>query len=295
MTLRLTASAIFLSCTAFAGAQVAVPPSAPVAPTKEFVPPPPPVMKPFDPKSVQASPTLLTGPAAVTLPDLPYESLAKRDASGNLPALTEPVEWAALRINPTITAEGDKERVKQILADRLKQYQTIVIESIDFMHQIDDGLLEKLDVTGAGAKADVIKVCALAGKGTLVKALKDSKVLTDIQIRFNQKISEERTKAEFAPAAKADNPEDQKKKNADGVGKSVLRQAVAEAMHARRVLFISAAGKMGELGPKFGFTSDQVKTISAAKTDDAKFEAVRSTLHAMPVEKQREFLMAVAG
>lgn len=292
MNARLTATAIFLCCGAVAQAQIAVPPSAPVAPTKEFVPPPAP--KPFDTGAVKATPTPPPAPAPVVLPDLPYDSLAKKDANGNLPVLTEPIDWAALRVNPTITEAADKERVKQILADRLKQYQTIVIENIDFMHMIDDGLLERIDVIGAGAKADMVKVKALAGKGALAKVLKETHALTEVQISFSKKIVDERTKAEYALGTRSDNPEQAKKDNAANVGKSVLRQAVAEATHARRLLFITAAGKAGELGPKFGMSTEHVKTITAANTDDAKFAAVLTGLKAMPVEKQREFLKAVS-
>lgn len=290
MNVCMTASAIFLCCGTLAQAQIAVPPSAPVAPTKEYVPPP--EVKPFDTKSVNATPTPPPAPAAVVLPDLPYESLAKKDANGNLPALSEPVEWAALRVNPTITEQADKDRVKQIIADRLRQYQTIVIENIDFMHQIDAGLLEKIDVTSANAKADMIKVKLLAGKGTLVKALKESHALNEVQIKFNQKIADERVKAEYASPTKSDNPEQARKDTAGSVGSSVLRQAVAEAMHARRALFITAAGKIGDLGAKFGMGSDHIKAISSATTDDAKFAAVLAGVKEMPVEKQREFLTA---
>ncbi len=292
MNARLTATALFLCCGTLAQAQIAVPPSAPVAPTKEFVPPPP--TKPFDTGAVKATPTPPPAPAAVVLPDLPYDSLAKKDANGNLPVLTEPIDWAALRVNPTITEAADKDRVKQILADRLKQYQTIVIENIDFMHMIDDGLLEKIDVIGAGAKADMVKVKALAGKGALAKVLKETHALTELQISFSKKIADERTKAEYALGARSDNPEQAKKDNAANVGKSVLRQAVAEATHARRLLFVTAAGKTADLGPKFAMGSDYVKAIVDAKNDEAKFAAVLAGIKSMPVEKQREFLKAAA-
>ena len=297
---RFIALATMLTICGSASAQIAVPPSDAIPPTKEYVPPAPPVGKPFDPNS-QQQPTatpVSAAPVQQPLPELPYTSLAKRDEKGNLPVLSEPIEWAALRVNPTITTPEDKEKVAKILAERLKMYQAIAIDNIDFLKEIDGGMLDKIDVTSPQMKPNVIKIRALAGKSTLTKVMREEKSLTDVQIRFNEKITSERVKAEFDAKPVATTGDKEKDKaakegTAKGTGNAVLRQAVSEALHARRLLFVGQAGKIAAAGEKFGMSAEGAKAIGAATTDDAKFEAVRKALDGMPADKQRELLKSV--
>ncbi len=83
-------------------------------------------------------------PPPSPLPKLPYQSLLKKDAEGKVIPLTEPVTWAACRVNPTLSAE-DRARLEPVMAARKSECEDIVLRNLDLVESIDAGVLEKID------------------------------------------------------------------------------------------------------------------------------------------------------
>lgn len=290
-----------LLVTSAATAQVVTPPSEGRAPTPAYVPPPPPpTPKPFEgaqPSESQPTPPPVVRPAE--LPNLPYKSLAEKGADGKLTPLTEPIYVAALRVNPTVT-DDERSKIEPYLKTRHESYEQIAIDNIDFLQEIDGGLIEKLNMADPNDAKKVQKIRALAGKGTLSAALRDAKLLTDVQIKFGDKIVKERNEAEIAELkAAAGGKEGDKKAAADVVTPHLMRQAVSESLMARRGLYLELANNLakveGSLGLEAAALGSLKTAVSAAKDDAEKVAAVQGVFKGLSADQARNALKALVA
>ncbi|MBU6414461.1 MAG: hypothetical protein KGS45_13440 [Planctomycetes bacterium] len=290
-----------LMVTSEASAQVVTPPTEGRAPTPAYVPPPPPpTPKPFEgAQPSEAQPTTPPPAAPVTLPSLPYKSLAEKGADGKLVALTEPIYVAALRVNPTVT-DDERSKIEPYLKTRRESYEQIAIDNIDFLQEIDNGLVDKLNMADPNDAKKVQKIRALAGKGTLSAALRDAKLLSETQIRFGDKIVKERNEAEIAELkAAAGSKEGDKKAAADVVTPHLMRQAVSESLMARRGLFLELANNLTKVEGSLGLDAaafGSLKTaVAAAKDDASKVAAVQGVFKGLNADQARAALKAVVA
>ncbi len=299
VTSRLVWLAGALVVTAGASAQVVTPPTEGRAPTPAYVPPPPPpAPKPFEGAQPSEGQPATPPPAApITLPSLPYKSLAEKGTDGKLVPLTEPIYIAALRVNPTVT-DDERKKIDPYLVTRRESYEQIAIDNIDFLQEIDNGLIEKLNMTDSNDAKKVQKIRALAGKGTLSAALRDAKLLTETQIRFGDKIVKERNEAEIAELkAAAGGKEGDKKAAADVVTPHLMRQAVSESLLARRGLYLELANNLSKIEGSLGLDAAALgslkSAVAAAKDDASKIAAVQGAFKGLNADQARAALKAV--
>lgn len=293
--------ASFILAAGTASAQVVIPPTDARPATPEYVPPPPPpAPKPFEGAlPSEGQPSTPPPPASVVLPSLPYKSLAEKGPDGKLLPLTEPIYVAALRVNPTVT-DDERSKIEPYLATRRQAYEQIAIDNIDFLQEIDNGLIEKLNMADSNDAKKVQKIRALAGKGTLSAALKEAKLLSDMQIKFGDKIVKERNEAEITELkAAAGGKEGDKKAAADVVTPHLMRQAVSESLIARRGLYLELAQKLPALAGTLGLDAATVdglkKSVAAASDDAGKVAAVQGVLKGVSADQARTALKAVVA
>jgi hypothetical protein len=283
-----------------ASAQVVIPPTEGRPATPAYVPPPPPPPpKPFEgaqPSEGQpATPPVVARP--VELPSLPYKSLAEKGPDGKLLPLNEPIYIAALRVNPAVT-DDERSKIEPYLKTRRESYEQIAIDNIDFLQEIDGGLIDRLNMADSNDAKKVQKIRALAGKGTLSAALKEAHLLSDMQIKFGDKIVKERNEAEIAElkAASGKNGDD-KKAAADVVTPHLLRQAVSESILARRGLYLELANNLPKLESSLGLDAGVLGTlksgVAAAKDDASKVAAVHASFKGLTADQARTALKAV--
>ncbi|HLP82838.1 MAG TPA: hypothetical protein VK157_00675 [Phycisphaerales bacterium] len=178
--------------------QVVTPPPSEVPPVDEHIEkmPVPPARPADAPQSVpvQAQPKQ----PQVVLPDLPYEPLAQKDEAGNFKPLTEPLQMAALRANPTI---NDKEQfmadVKPLLAERAIAVQNVMVSNLDLLERVDDGVFERVNLKDQASIKQLLEVTKpflppAAPKGVL-ETLRDAGKLDPVQFAFAQKIARDYT------------------------------------------------------------------------------------------------------
>jgi len=233
----------------------------------------------------------------VELPSLPYKSLAEKGPDGKLLPLTEPIYIAALRVNPAVT-DDERSKIEPYLKTRREAYEQIAIDNIDFLQEIDGGLIDKLNMADSNDAKKVQKIRALAGKGTLSAALKEAHLLSEMQIKFGDKIVKERNEAEIAELKAASGKRgDDKKAAADVVTPHLLRQAVSESILARRGLYLELANNLpkleGSLGLDAGVLGTLKSGVAAAKDDASKVAAVHAAFKGLTPDQARTALKAV--
>lgn len=117
------------------------PPSIPI-PARPATPPPAP--RPTGQPLVAQPMPRPAKPVREALPDVPFESIVKRDAQGNVLALSEPMELAALRATPTI----DKnlfEKITPYLNDRELTFERLAANNLDIVETIEAGFFERVN------------------------------------------------------------------------------------------------------------------------------------------------------
>jgi hypothetical protein len=147
-----------------AHAQVVTPPPAKnPGPTDHIPPAPPPVPMPARPASPVTPPPAprpegqpvaqppvaqpmprQARPVREALPDVPFESIVKRDDQGNVLPLTEPMELAALRATPTIDKDLF-EKIGPYLKDRELTFERLAANNLDIVETIEAGFFSRVN------------------------------------------------------------------------------------------------------------------------------------------------------
>jgi hypothetical protein len=178
-------------------------------------------------------------------------SLVKRGAVGRLIPLAEPIEQAALRINPLVTAH-DLEQAAPVLSERRLAFRRIVFDNLDLAEQVEGGLFETIDLADNKAFARLIDVAMPlkpASIKPLSKALEERGILTREQAALNDTIAQEYKLARVAQDATG------------GARRSLAlmyKQSLDEPRFALREARQDAANKLESLIPKL--TLDQAST-----------------------------------
>lgn len=321
-----TAAALGMMAGVVQAQVVTAPPKQPPDPAKTIekapTPPPPPPRPANQPKELTTTvtkvdpdgtmhavgpdgkPVIMPGklrnvPIAQAMPA--YKSLVDRDAKGDLIPLKEPVDIAALHQNPAVDAEA-MAKIDPYLAERKARMEQLVAENVNVVEEIQAGVLNKVVLDD---KDGLMKTRALVkpfmppnAPKALTEELQARSLMTKQQADVNKTIAGEYQKATMPktdPAAQAD-----KQSMVNEMLSHTLRQSVAEAMFTHRALSLEAAGKLGELLPKIGLSTevaDKVKSMVAAAGPDenATYKAMNAAMAQMPAEKRGELLKAVVA
>lgn len=250
---------------ALAFGQMVTPPPAtqPTAPEFELAPPPAPP-PPIEPPPVQtARPRTPREP----LPDLPYESLVKRDAAGALLPLNEPIEILALRRNPMLD-DQTRARVEEVLLERRTLAEQRVLEHFDLIRQIDEGAIERTDFSNRIAAQQVVAAfepLVAAPWVDLMRDLRGRNVLTSLQSRFNGRIVQEYLDAQL-PAPDPQAPDEEK----IAWSATQLRSVYARSFDEHRVAYRAL---LMEIGKNLGVTAEELGLGAAGTSAAAAFRA----------------------
>lgn len=286
--------------------QVAPPPPPATEPPPKLTPPPPrpahrvmtPIQKPSKPRP--------KAPAPIQVPDIPYESLVKYDSNGKLIRIEGSVDIAALKHNPTI---GPKtiERIRPVLNDWQQRVDVMVVDNLDVMQDVDDGLFEKMDLADENQKVlmnEVFKMIISTSNPNNVMA--NSGALTKTQVDFQRKLVTDYTTAldkevaaEIAARIPGDDKEAKQKQLLEGSRFSLANMSRDE-VRTYHDLLLTAAGLAGKVLPGMNLSAEEkdklagpLASLGAATTDQEKMDAVKTLLGALELSRQRDFMKAV--
>ncbi len=262
-----------------AAAQLVTPPPATNPAIDEHIPkapPPPPAPPPTTPPPV-------TPKRAVKepIPDLPWKEW-ERESSGAVLPIGEPLELAALRRNPYVAPEM-MSKIEAYLPERLQSMRRIVIDNLDLVEKIDDGIFEKTQFMGADAKTNIgelVKVTKPLQITGMALDLKNKGIIDDKAMGYNSKITTQYTKNIFPPLP-ADATTEAKNKRTNDALRVVFKSAIDEQIWAYDDLC--------------AFAASEFPSVNAKAPRAEKIKAVKAELLKLPIEKRKETLRKVAG
>lgn len=253
-----------------AWAQVAPPPPSKPAETPEFKLPdaPPPSATPARPSQPATQPP----PRQPQPQTQPYRSW-ETGADGMPLPLEKPVEWAALERNPMV-GNVTMPRVMPFLVKRQHQMYTAVIQNLDLVRRLTDGMIEKMDMANRTQMGEVLTaIKPLSGNKTLTNTLREENLLTAMQTRQNQAMAQDYFRvllsAKRKAAEAAGTPWD-KNAEAKEFTAMMLGRQVEEALFWYDDLLVESAGKLESDLSKAGLDAAAIKAL------DAEISAVKS-------------------
>ena len=266
--------------------QVATPPPGPRPEPPAFVPPPPPA--PAAPRP-QVQPQQL-GRQLERLPDIPYIPL-------ELVQYGESLDLVAMGPNPTI-GQSKAAELMPMLVGRRARHELVVLENLDFVLQINDGLLDDVsfqDIQRLVRVSDMVKPL-VPPKGISQEAF-DRGMLSRVQHEFNTKIVREYQNgmSEMFTADYGD----------DGLGeffKFLMSESIKEAMAALDGMCIEATWRMDDVLAKAGLADTEVGKKLATITGSVetpwdelndKAAEIQSAWGPWSLEEKKAFLNAV--
>lgn len=304
-----TTSKIVLLVTSLVGAaasaQIVTPPPAEARPVDAFVPKP--AVRPAAPAQLTPQQMQAANPPPVrakiqppTLPDLKWDSLVKRDGEGKLIPLAEPLDLAALRVNPMLKPDT-MDQVKPLLADRAAAFERLVIDNLDVVESVDGGMIEKGDYySKEGLTKVVTALKPLTGKSappTLTKELEERKILSPEEAAFNKKIMKEYQDATYPP----DKGPETRTPRSRAIIAIIQRASVEESMLTYERLAAEAGGRLGELAKSEGLDAAAKAALTSAaggvnaKSSAAeKSAAYKKATAGLTLDQRREILRRVA-
>lgn len=258
--LVMATAAAFGCCGAALAQMVTPPPATTPDDTKDIVryPAPAPVVpqrpENWEEMKARAQPILppkKTDPEAgftkdADLPKLEYTSLVVRDAQKRLMPLAEPVEMAALRVNPMLTPEFfTRPEVVAALAERSLVLRRLAVDNLDILEKIDEGMVEQTkidkDKVVLANLRDTLRPVSVGNSDGQVKKLLvdlyDKKLLNGEQAGFARKIVKEHGKAELDDLAG----------NVEELMKMVMKNQTIEVTWEYHAMCREAAGMIPEL------------------------------------------------
>lgn len=264
----LTASPSFLP----AFAQVAPPPPKAPEKTPEYVPPaptvppaPPPAARRANPRPAgnPGDPRTLSG--ADPLPDIPYESLVKRDENGKIIRLNKPTDYAATEVNPVTKGPISSAELIHFMHERQMQFEEIVIENLDLVVEIEGGFFRDIDWSDRANYAQVTqRIRPLAPVVPFNKEAEARQIMTRIQSGFNSKISREYDMALTREARSTMTA--QTAGDAGEVMNTIMRLSIAESLYAYNMLADALAQNLDAVHQKLTLNSEEEAAFANAAT-----------------------------
>ena len=290
-TLVLAAAGALFVPGAAALAQIAPPPAEAPPPTELYKRPP--VLVPKD-----TPPAESTG-AKQDLPNLPYESLVKKDSSGKIIRLTQPATWAACRHNPTITKE-DWVKVEPVMTERKTECETIVVKNLDLVEKVEAGELDKMEGEPRAVIKNIREVfqpLKPSGGNFCAKLGKDG-TLTDVQSRFSQKIESEYNSAIRAELRAGMKPKDDPNKiGSIDIVRFMFLETIDETLWTYRMLVDEASRSLERTLPAMNWSAETLakieperKALAASADATARTAQMRALLDKLTLQERRALL-----
>lgn len=252
---------------------------------------------------IRIAPPVRTKAAKVEAPDLKFESILHRDPEGKVIPLTEPVDLAALRNNPSLKP-GFIEEIADTLAERKAAFQRVAIDNLDIVEKVEDGAIEKVELDSKDAIKSVVDMIKPlrppAAPAPLTQALHDTQKITPEQAAMNRKIMKEYQDALLpTPVGKDASPAD-KKAFFNGTVRTIQRQAITEVLLSFESLRRTALSNLAECLPSDLGKGETGPLLAAAKgitakSSDPELANVYKALEAgLNIDQRREVLRKAA-
>ena len=294
-------SALCLSAIAgIATAQVATPPPKANPPTPEFKAP---QAKPVAPVKVNPEPRKvvpdITDPKVTRgqTPPMPYKKLGQLGPDGKIIRFDIPLDIEALRNNPLV-GESKVPEVMPMLVGRRYRMENIVIDNLDFVEKVDNGLLRDMTLTDTDEMKKITDIITpLVPPKSITQEMFDRQLLSPVQQRFNTKILGEYQNDMMAEFTKAD--------TSTGLTefmKFIMGESVKESMQAFDGLLAESTWRMKGVLTKAGLEgTPQAADLLAIQgspndTDEVQKEhaqAVRKAWGSWDLGQKQAFLKAV--
>lgn len=300
---RALAATLLVAAAAPALAQVVTPPPADQATPDEFkLKTPPPAPPPPPPRATPAQPSrnpARAKPAEIPLPDLTYTSLVAKGADGKVASLTEAVDIAALKVNPMITDE-ERTKMADYLKERKEAYEKVVIDNIEILDQIENGLLESTDWSSRDSFSPVVQATKPlmppnAPKPVAVE-LEQRQMMNIQQKAFNAKIAKEYRDAFALPRPAAGAAPEEVKDHQRRVIAAAMRDALDEPLQTYHNLVREAESRVPQILPTIGLepavaaeASTRANAVLKATDAAGKMQAMRELLRVLPADKRKAF------
>lgn len=233
------------------------------------------------------------------LPDLPYESLVRRDSVGRVIPLKRSQHMAALESNPLLD-DSSVERFQGVIAERRARMERAVIDNVDLVEQIRGGVIERADV---GSPETLRAMLAVVGPfqqlGHLTDDLRAQRYFSDDQFAWNWKIVleyEEAMRRDIMERAAADTSPDAPNP-LSLVTRYVMGDYLREPMEAYEGLLLEGVGRLDEVMRGIEVSAEQRGAVSAsaaavrgAGDDAARLNAAHGLMDALTVDQRRRWL-----
>ncbi len=294
-------SALCLSAIAgIATAQVATPPPKAKPATPEFKAP---AQKPATPVQVNPDPRTvkpdITDPSTTrgTVPPVPYQKLAQFDSQGKIIRFDIPLDIEALRNNPLV-GESKVSEIMPMLVGRRYRMETIVIDNLDFVEQVDNGLLRDMTLTNTDEMKKITDIITpLVPPKSITQEMFDRQLLSPVQQRFNAKILGEYQTDMMAEFTKAD-----ANTGLNEFMKFIMGESIKESMLAFDGLLTESTWRMKEVLSQAGLEGTPPASAllaikgspnDADETLKEHAQAVRKAWASWDMGQKQAFLKAV--
>lgn len=198
------------------------------------------------------------------LPDLPYDSLVEHDDEGYIVRHERPVHLMALERNPTI-GEQVMEEAQPVIEQRMARMERLVIENVDLMLMIEDGVLERASFAEQGGLRELTElVRPFQEQGNITEELEREGVLTEMQSVFNSRIAREYESA-VTREIREGGGRDTDSSPLDLVTRFVLTQVSQEARWVFGKLLEDAAANITHIAGRIDLNSDEAAALRQAE------------------------------
>lgn len=270
--------------------QVAPPPPAKPEPAPAYVPPTPP-----PPPPSRARPN-----RPVPAPNVDFEPISRRDDSGAIVRITEPVEYVAMSHNPLIDLET-LVKMAPHLYDRRQRVEALIIENLDAVASIEEGVIESTRMADEEQlRRTTGSLMALTDspdvKQFLSLELVEEGVMQPQVAALTQKIMEgyqqDLTREAMAAPAEEGGPTP-----IDKMMHAVVRMSMSEHEYFYRRLLLDAADQFEAIQPELGLdqaTGAKVGPLAGRLADESDLDAratlIREIFALLPAEARRKAL-----
>lgn len=224
-----------------------------------------------------------------TLLELPYDSLVVRGDDGRVVPVTGNPHVLAMERNPLMD-ESSIERAQGVMAERRARVEQKVIENIDLIQRVLDGVIDNAVITDQASVAALLAVVRpFQEMGHLTEDLKAQGVLTNVQYVFNWNIVREYEQAMLLQA--------QTNPGGEHPGTYMTRQVMGdflrEPMMAYDAMLLEGAGRLDQAMAGITIADDHAsqaatdrEAVERASDDASRLAAMRAfTSHLDPSQK----------
>ncbi len=282
-----------------AHAQLTTPPPKANPETPEFTPPdqqPAPVARPQAPDRNRPN---LSNPGTMSkVPDVEYRKLAQIGEDGKIIRFDVPLDFEALRNNPFVGGKRKAIELMPMLVGRRYRMEQIVVDNLDFIIQIEAGLLDNLQLDNPEAMKLITDVMTpLVPPKSITLEMFDRQLLSRVQKDMNLQIL-----GEYQTAIMSELTEQDANTGLTNFMKYIMGESLKESTIAFEGMLAEATWRMKEVVEKAGLADTAAASallgINGSANDEADVNAakaimVRDAWDSLDLKQKQAFLNAV--